>query len=281
MRLCATRKGTSASSGTCKLPSTVGHKAGEFSAFCLLCNCLQLWDVIFFSLLALSSSSTEVIIIVLSMCSVRCHCQSLYILWVILNRISVSPAPALPVLCGRLELRFGEVVISVMCLDHPLVLGLWNSNNICPLRLFKENQWKQKVDWSTWTAVHKRSKRLYHHINSLWVMEQGRRKSSDVRQSLTIRPLVISRDLKDENLSGAQSVMWHRTHLSAWGTLPSRMPQWEHRGWHQLWDCICCCRLQSGSWKDGWKEWIPSENKQNKIKSVAHTSVYTSNYKFR
>ena len=135
VRLCATRKGTSGSSGTCKLCSTVGHEAGEFSAFRLLCNCLQLWSIIFFSLLALSSSSTEVII-VLSMCTVRCHCQSLYRLWVILNRISVSPAPALPVLCGRLELSFGEVVISVMCLDHPLMLGLWDSNNIWPLCLF-------------------------------------------------------------------------------------------------------------------------------------------------
>lgn len=48
VELCATRKGTSGSRGTCKLPSTVGHEAGQFSAFCLLCNCSQLWDVMFF-----------------------------------------------------------------------------------------------------------------------------------------------------------------------------------------------------------------------------------------
>lgn len=145
----------------------------------------------FFSLLALSSSATEVTILELSTWAMPGTLSKPLMLWVILTRILWAQ-----LLCfqfsvdrRRLELSFREVVINVMCLDHPLVLGLWNSNNIWPLCRVKANQRKPKVDSPLRTTMPKGSERWHHQVNSLWVMEQGRRKARMLRQAFSIRML--------------------------------------------------------------------------------------------
>lgn len=85
----------------------------------------------FFSLLILNSNSTEVIIIVLSTYIVQGRCKGSLHVVSYTDQNSVSLPPVLFwVHRGRLERLFGEVEIDVMWCDHPLVLELWNGNNI-------------------------------------------------------------------------------------------------------------------------------------------------------